>query len=513
MPTFGCTVLGRMLTALLLLTLLLFSPNIARAALIDVPAGGNLQSAINQAQPGDTISVQAGATFTGPFTLTNKGSSTEYITIQSSLITNLPVGQRVSPAQAQYMPKLVAETTYTLVVLTSGAAHHWNLLGLEISPASSGSESGELVRLGEATATSLSQVPHHIGIDRCYIHAFPEQNFKRGVTLNSADSSVSNSYIAEIHSTTQQTSGIGGWNGPGPFTITNNRIEAAGQNILFGGTDPAIPNLIPSDITIIGNYLHKPLAWKTKSGELYDVENLLELKSAQRVRIESNYLENNWVEGGSQQGAGVLFSVRNQNGGAPWSAIKDVQFTNNIIRNCPRGMQVLGHDQLNPSGTLERVTVGNNLWLIGALSPYTRNFLQINNGASGMTVDHNTIFHEGEAIVMVNASDPSPNFNFTNNILSHNNAFIWYIESDYNFHFGATGVFRRNVIVGGINSDVLNASDNFTSPVTMEALGFVDLAGGNYRLADSSPYKGKAIDGSDVGCNIDGLADAQGARF
>jgi hypothetical protein len=54
-----------MLTALLLLTLLLFRPNVARAATINVPAGGNLQSAINQAQPGDTISVQAGATFTG----------------------------------------------------------------------------------------------------------------------------------------------------------------------------------------------------------------------------------------------------------------------------------------------------------------------------------------------------------------------------------------------------------------------------------------------------------------
>jgi hypothetical protein len=513
MPTFDCKVSARMTTALLLLTLFLFNPQVAGAATINVPADGNLQSAINQAQPGDTISVQAGATFTGPFTLTNKGSSTDYITIQSSAIANLPVGQRVSSVQAQYMPKLVAASNYTLVVSTSSAAHHWKLLGLEIRPTSSGSKSGELVRLGETTANSLSQVPHHIDIDRCYIHAFPGQNFKRGITLNSADSSVSNSYIAEIHSTTQQTIGIGGWNGPGPFTITNNRIEAAGENILFGGAAPAIPDLIPSDITITGNYLHKPLAWRTKSGRLYDVENLLELKSAQRVLIDSNYLENNWVEGGSQHGAAVLFSVRNDDGGAPWSAIKDVQFTNNIIRNCPRGMQVLGHDQRKPSGTLERVTVGNNLWLIGASSPYSKNFLQINNGAIDMTVDHNTIFHEGEAIVMVNANDPSPDFNFTNNILKHNNTFVWYIEGDYNFHFGATGVFRRNVIVGGISSDVPNASDNFTWPLTMEAVGFVDLAGGNYRLASSSPFKGRATDGSDVGCNIDALADAEAARF
>ena len=513
MPTFDRKVLGRMPTAQLLLTLLLCNPHVARAAIINVPAGGNLQSAINHAQPGDTISVQAGATFTGPFTLTNKGSSTEYITIQSSAIAALPAGKRVSPAQAQDMPKLVAASNYTLVVITSGPAHHWKLLGLEISPTNSRAKSGELVRLGETTATSLSQVPHHIDIDRCYIHAFPEQNFKRGVTLNSADSSVSNSYIAEIHSTTQQTIGIGGWNGPGPFTITNNRIEAAGENILFGGAGPTIPGLIPSDITITGNYLHKPSAWKTKSGKLYDVENLLELKSAQRVHIESNYLENNWVEGGSQHGAAVLFSVRNDDGNAPWSAIKDVQFINNIIRNCPRGIQILGHDQRQSSGSLERVSVRNNLWLIGAPSRYSKNFLQINNGAIDTTVDHNTIFHEGEAIVMVNASDPSPNFNFTNNILKHNSAFIRYFEGGYNFHFGATGVFRRNVIVGGISSDVPNASDNFTSPVTMENVGFEDLVGGDYRLALSSIFKGQATDGSDVGCNIDALADAEAAHF
>src|SRR5262245_2995430 len=37
-----------------------------------VNAGSNLQSALNQAQPGDLILLQAGATFTGNFVLPNK---------------------------------------------------------------------------------------------------------------------------------------------------------------------------------------------------------------------------------------------------------------------------------------------------------------------------------------------------------------------------------------------------------------------------------------------------------
>ena len=37
--------------------------------MISVNAGGNLQTAIDQANPGDVIELQAGATFTGNFTL------------------------------------------------------------------------------------------------------------------------------------------------------------------------------------------------------------------------------------------------------------------------------------------------------------------------------------------------------------------------------------------------------------------------------------------------------------
>src|SRR5579864_2945789 len=42
---------------------------------ITVNAGGNLQTAINSALPGDVVVVQAGATFTGNFTLPAKTGS------------------------------------------------------------------------------------------------------------------------------------------------------------------------------------------------------------------------------------------------------------------------------------------------------------------------------------------------------------------------------------------------------------------------------------------------------
>src|SRR5215475_2224135 len=49
---------------------------------ITVNVGGNLQSALNQARPGDVIMLQAGATFTGNFVLPNKSGSS-WIIIRS----------------------------------------------------------------------------------------------------------------------------------------------------------------------------------------------------------------------------------------------------------------------------------------------------------------------------------------------------------------------------------------------------------------------------------------------
>src|SRR3712207_7601151 len=61
---------------------------------ISVRAGGDLRRAIEQARPGDTIVLEPGASFTGPFTLTNKGASEEWITIRSSASDSQLPGER-----------------------------------------------------------------------------------------------------------------------------------------------------------------------------------------------------------------------------------------------------------------------------------------------------------------------------------------------------------------------------------------------------------------------------------
>src|SRR2546427_5149361 len=50
---------------------------------IDVPPGADLQAALDQAQPGDTIRLAAGSVYTGAFTLPLKSGS-GYITVRTS---------------------------------------------------------------------------------------------------------------------------------------------------------------------------------------------------------------------------------------------------------------------------------------------------------------------------------------------------------------------------------------------------------------------------------------------
>jgi hypothetical protein len=68
-------------------------------------------------------------------------------------------------------------------------------------------------------------------------------------------------------------------------------------------------------------------------------------------------MEYNWLS--AQSGYAVLFTPRNQYGGAPWTVVRDVQFTNNIVRHVASGINILGTDYLNPSLETTNILIQN----------------------------------------------------------------------------------------------------------------------------------------------------------
>ncbi|HEV2864292.1 MAG TPA: malectin domain-containing carbohydrate-binding protein [Pyrinomonadaceae bacterium] len=487
-----------------------------RAASIQVAAGGDFQAALNAAQPGDTIVLAAGATFVGPFTLPYRvgtGTDADWITIRTSAPDSAlpPAGQRITPAYSSVLPKLVSPGANQSALYTQPRAHHYRFVGVEFSPINSAAVVDTLVNLGSegAQQDTLDEVPHHLVLDRCYVYAFPSQALKRGVRLNSAHTDILNSYLAGFKLVGQDSQAVMGSNGPGPFRIVNNYLEGAGENLMFGGADPTVPNLVPSDIEIRNNHFFKPLSWRvgdpSYAGTHWSVKNLLELKNAQRVVIEGNVLENSW--GDAQVGYAVLFTGRSQDGGAPWSVVQDVQFTKNVVRHAAAAVQLLGLDYIYPGQQEKRITIANNLFddIDGGKWGGSGHFLTISRGVADLTVSHNTIFHTGSVIQV--GEFQNTGFVFNDNIAQHNQ---YGVKGDGQSSGNTTlaayfpnATFRRNLIAGANAANY--PADNFYPPASSFDSQFFNRAGGDYHLAATSPGYRAGTDGKDVGADIDAL--------
>ena len=289
-------------------------------------------------------------------------------------------------------------------------------------------------------------------------------------------------------------------NSPGPIKVVNNYLEAAGENFMAGGADPAITNLVPSDIEIRRNRFYKPLSW---IGSAWSVKNLLELKNAQRVLIEGNSFENNWLA--AQNGFSVLITPRNQSNGAPWSVTQDITIRLNKLVNLGQGFNISGTDTTYPSQRTRRILIENNTIEVTGLNGADGKIFGITNGPVDTTIRHNTGFTTRTMAFSEN-SPQADQFDFRNNIFS---------SGDYGFIGTGTGTgtatlnafylnytFTKNVVIGGSASSY--PADNFF-PASTSNVGFVNYSSGNYALASGTPYKGAASDGKDIGADITAL--------
>jgi len=466
-----------------------------------VTAGGDLQGTLNSAQPGDIVSLAAGATFQGPFTLPAK-SGTGWVLVVSSAVPSLPSpGSRVRPGNASLMPKIVGPQNAP-ALQAAGGAHHYRLVGLEISPAA---PQHTLIELGGAS---------HIVVDRCYIHGQSGQGGTLwGLRADAAWMGIVDSYLENFRDTVNEATAIKVVDSPGPVKIQNCFIEAAGQSVMFGGQDPSTAGLVTQDIEIRGNWMTKRLSWQigfpTYAGIPVIVKNVFELKNARRALIDSNILENNWRQA-DQDGFAVVFTPRNQTGGAPWATVQDVTFSRNIVRHSTAGFHMLGTDYTNPSGPLARVLVQNNLlYDIGAFASNggsVGTVIQMRDGVQNATIDHNTAFGGTPLHAQVVNGTPNPGLVFTNNISAGN------VTADgagdpasalARSWPGAT--FTKNVLLDG----TANAypAGNWTVPGTTPIVNAFS-GGSDYHLVPGSPYKAAGTDGLDVGANIDAVMAA-----
>jgi hypothetical protein len=484
----------------------------------------NLQTAIDNAlnRLGETrIVLPASATFcrTGgsAITLKKKTLDDAYCTIESSALGSLSPGKRISPANAGSMPDILSPGSNLLAVKTQVGAHHYRLRGLEISSQTAATLTA-LVSLGDDVQAVQTDVPHHIDIDRCYIHAFDStQALTRCVALHSANSVISNSYLSDAKAL-NDAQAIGGYNGSGPFFIVNNYLEGSGENYLMGGAGCRLPDT-PNDITFKRNYCAKPLAWQASGA--WTVKNLFEIKFGKRYDIQGNIFDNTWADG---QDFAIAIKVDSNNHSANTDAkmkTEDIYFVNNKVRHAPGAIMLQGRDwSAGRAPAMKRVTLRNNIcedinrhtW--GSVTFAAGSFLYRNNGPTEVTCEHNTAFNERYLIAFDVSAYPQNNFIFRNNI-TQGQAYPWNPVAHV-YGSGTSGgtsalvayapsyVFTKNVIMGSFSTSPFTGTDLTSNwwPTSWSGV-LVNQSGGDFHVVPGSVYDNGGTDGQDVGADVD----------
>ncbi|HUR21241.1 MAG TPA: hypothetical protein VMZ90_10560, partial [Vicinamibacterales bacterium] len=503
------------------------SPNVPAPTgrTIRVAAGADLQAALNSAQPGDVVALATGATFIGNFVLPAK-ACTGWVTLRTDIPDSdlPPAGQRITPAYAGKLAKIMTDNNQP-ALSTAIPTCQWRLFGVEVAvhPSFTGLQY-HLLALGDGgwlaageKQTSLDKVPTDIVLDRMYIHGQTTTNLVRCVALNSARSSIVNSYIDQCHARGFDAQAIEGWNGPGPYLIENNFAAGSSENIMFGGADPHIPGLSPSDITIRRNHVYKDPAWKGA----WLVKNLFELKNARRVLVEGNVFENNWADGQSGM-AIVIKSSQDACGTCNWQGTTDLTFRYNVIRNSPRGFNLQAVDcygQACVDVHVQRVRAEHNLFEnIGTFNGTGDNgwLVLLTHDLQDVAIMHNTFVgnlpNAGIAVVMDYSEGAARRIQLDDNVFAGQSYYALFTAGakvgteSMNAFAPASWSFNRNVVP--------NVEDQFVSwhpsgsfyPRLISDIGFANFASGDYRLSAGSPYKGKATDGSDPGPDVAGLS-------
>src|SRR6266853_394719 len=538
----------------------------APGSVITVNAGGDLQSALNNAHCGDAIHLQAGATFTGKFIVPAKNcDDNHWIIIRtSSPDSALPAeGQRATPCYAgvaslpgrpQYscsnpknvMAKVQIHTQGDGPFQLAAGANYSRFIGLEITRPAGTPGTARLIS-GKGTAD-------HLIVDRSWLHGLTQDETQDGVALSGmTNAAVVDSYFSDFHCISAtgvcvESHAVAGGTGDtqdGPFKIQNNFLEAAGEAVMFGG---GASTLTASDIQILNNHFWKPLQWLKGSpnfvggpnGNPFIVKNHLELKNAVRVLIEANLMENSWG-GFSQTGYAILLTPKNQHtisgtNVCPLCQVTDVTIRYVRISHAGGGLQL--STALSGNGTGGAAALAGTRWSIHdvVLDDLSSKYVgggsafEIFNGwpqnpLNTVTINHVTAFPDPNSHLMITgnviATAPMYGLVFTNNLVITGQYPVW------NTGGGTASCAYKDIPIISIakcfttvtfSNNGLVATPPAFPPSTWPAnniflqtindVAFANFSngnGGNYELQSSSPYKNKGTDGKDLGADIVGL--------
>jgi hypothetical protein len=134
--------------------------------------------------------------------------------------------------------------------------------------------------------------------------------------------------------------------------------------------------------------------------------------------------------------------------------------------------------------------------------------VQTGGDVADLTIEHNTFIVTAGQSPLLMVNDAMPRFRYANNIATRGSSGVFGSNgpgqtlpegSASLAGYAPDGFFSGNAIIGAQAS--LYPVGNYF-PATIDATGFVDPTGWNWRLTANSPLKGGATDNRDPGADI-----------
>jgi hypothetical protein len=445
-------------------------PELPRASVdVTYPTGGrgvrvcatcSLQTAINAAAPGDVLLLAPGATYTGNLELPAKAACSSgvpsWIVVRTDVADSAigAPGTRMTPtrAAAARLARIATPNNQSAIATQLGACWY-RFTGVDVGATAAATDINALVKFGtdERTQTTANTAGRLI-VDRSYVHGSTTLQVRRCVLLNSATSAVVDSWLADCHSNISDSQAIVGWNGPGPFLIQNNHLEGGHEIINWGGGTFTVTGGSPSDITIRGNHIVRPVSWRN----VWQAKNLLETKHVKRLLVEGNVLENNWAD--AQAGFALVLKAENQEGDNPWTQSADVTIRYNRIRNTGSCFSFAGkYSAEDPRVSVfsARFAVYDNICENVNVAPFSADGIatQVLNGMTDLVMAHNTIRNAGASMqALLFDGVPSVRLAYHSNGV-HNGQYGVFASGGSGVralaNFAPGSLFANNMIVGG----------------------------------------------------------------
>jgi hypothetical protein len=340
----------------------------APGSTVTLACGGNLQSALNALTAGQKLVIPAVCSgvqnvitgnFTMPVVASNSISQWNWIETDQTGAAGFPAeGTRATPCQINQasvafypsyscsspsilMPKIVCSSGGNQSCFTAAAgADFFRFIGIEMQSGAFNSDGNGVV--------DLTPGADHIIFDRVLLHgqalngtrtgnsySYVSFDLKNGIQLqNARHVAFVNGWMWDVacpQGTCTDSHGFGGGNGTSTsqaYKVWNSMISAAGENFFQGGSGSLTASIAtPTDMEIRNNHFFKPLSYALCtgcSGQHVEEKNMFEIKNGQRILIEGNVFENNWMGWQTDQsGYPLVIGARNQNSSVFLTATSD----------------------------------------------------------------------------------------------------------------------------------------------------------------------------------------------